>query len=405
MVSVEVVKKNLRGFYTKLFKSFLNDFLLGIDEYFKDEKIVSLEDIKENLHDINDIDINSSVSAIILKIYEKIEFHFQEIFEDPKCVKNYGINVNKIHDFLSQIEDWVLKFEGYLKPYDDITAPIKKTLYNLKSEITRKEEEFETYIESINEEKIRTEGKTVIDKHIKRISEMLSYYQQEISKTLSEEFPELKSVRKLLKQYKQETLEIEKEVAQIIEDMKSKGVSPYSVMKEWEEIFHEKTKQMKFALSLMVSKLFNSFKDVIKEEELFFETMKNIQLMEDDIPLNFRFSFVLPEKLTEEKLKERIMAIRSQISLLDKLRELYSVELDKFENYVISKIKDRDKISSETCVVCHKKLNFSMDKFIKCPFCNSVMHYLCIAWWLESHGTCPVCNNNYLDPTSNMYSD
>lgn len=399
------IKSGLKDLFIDHFKKFLSDIILDLSKRLKNDNIFSLKEVNNLLKDISEVEASAFVSETLYNVYDKIEFFHQEKFEEPECVKNYDSKVRVLKDIIREIQDWVLEYEFSLKPYEEVASSVKKTIYVVEEEIARKEEEFEIYIGSINEEKIRVEGKSVIDKHITRINEMLDFYQQEISRTLSEEFPELKSIQNLLKQYKMETVEIKEEVAKTFSNIKDKGISPYSFIKDWEEVFSDKTTQIKFAISLSISKLFKSFKDIVGEEEGLFEMVKNIQLIEDELPLDFRFSLLLPEKLTDENLKERIQAIRAQISLLDKLRELYSVELNKFESYLVDKIKFRDKITSETCVVCHKKLNFSIDKFIKCPFCESVMHYLCIAWWLESHGTCPVCNNNYLDPSSNLFEE
>ncbi|MFX1456189.1 MAG: RING finger domain-containing protein, partial [Promethearchaeota archaeon] len=59
--------------------------------------------------------------------------------------------------------------------------------------------------------------------------------------------------------------------------------------------------------------------------------------------------------------------------------------------------------SDVQCTVCHKQLNFAKDKVITCPFCGSTYHYLCVASWMERYNTCPMCQNHFLEPHSNLF--
>lgn len=55
------------------------------------------------------------------------------------------------------------------------------------------------------------------------------------------------------------------------------------------------------------------------------------------------------------------------------------------------------------CAVCRKGVFVGKDEFIKCYYCDSVFHYLCIASWISTHNSCPTCQNEFLDPNSPLF--
>lgn len=401
------IKKKLRSFFIELLKDFITNLLLQRNEIYDDKKIITKREINSILEELNQSDINNFISKTILKIFEKIETYYQDKIEEQDCTTHLNLKKRQLVKLLDDIVDWILEFENYLKPYDEITLNIRKTINNINSEIVRKVEGFETSAQSIYEEKVKAEVKTLIDNKIAKLNHMLSFYQQETSKTINQEFPELENIKNMLRKYTLETTKIQKDITKIFEDIRKKGVSPYSLIKNWEKNFTEKTNQMKFALYLSISKLFISFKEIIGKEEILFSTIKNIGLLDHEIPLNYRFTTLFPEKLSDDELKERIQSINSQIKKSNREKRLYQEEISKLEEVLSSRIKLREGISTSDvqCTVCHKYINIARENIIVCPFCGSVFHYLCVAYWISKFNACPMCSNHFLDPNLGLFED
>ena len=75
------------------------------------------------------------------------------------------------------------------------------------------------------------------------------------------------------------------------------------------------------------------------------------------------------------------------------------------ETILANRVKVRKGISRSDvqCTVCHKFINFAKDKVITCPFCASTYHYLCVAFWLSKYNSCPMCQNHFLEPHSELF--
>jgi len=156
---------------------------------------------------------------------------------------------------------------------------------------------------------------------------------------------------------------------------------------------------------------FNSTAEEIPENRLRYSHVL-IQITDqndivDHVPLNFAISNILVDKLTEDELDERINEIHSKIEKLTIEIDLYRLELSNLKRTIANKVKIREGITSDDiqCGVCRKKFDFSKDKIIKCPFCNAVYHYLCVASWLSQHNACPSCQNTFLDPNAGMFEE
>jgi len=81
--------------------------------------------------------------------------------------------------------------------------------------------------------------------------------------------------------------------------------------------------------------------------------------------------------------------------------------MSKLEEILSSRIKLREGISVSDvhCTVCHKYINIAKENIIVCPFCGSVFHYLCVAYWLSKFNSCPMCSNQFLDPNLGLFED
>ncbi|MHA2051666.1 MAG: hypothetical protein ACW986_18805 [Promethearchaeota archaeon] len=341
------------------------------------------------------------------KFQEKI--HDDTETEEFEKIANYYYQ--KIDDFYSriqEIEDWLLTLENFLIPYDSITDSLRKIFLNLTAEISRRKNEYLTFIKTVKDEELRINIRKYIKEKISELNELIRTYEDETSLIIKEEFPQLKQIREILNRYTSKIQSIKDEVYKTLDTQKSHDIDIYQIIKSWEENFNRKRQQLTFLISLLINKLFKSFKELLDKEGFLFATITEISEQTEnfeELPLNFALSAFLAEKLTEEELRERITEITSKINHLNNSLGLYQVELSKLEKILTNRVKITKGItdSNVPCTVCHKYINFAKDKVITCPFCGSTYHYLCVADWMSRHGTCPMCQNNFLEPHSDLF--
>ncbi|MFX1364531.1 MAG: hypothetical protein ACFFCE_20140 [Promethearchaeota archaeon] len=406
----------------------LKDFILPIVNQLIEDK---LQDI---LNEIELFDVKEKDSKIALKnlLKQKISDYF------PKIVDNYivGLEKNfqeKIHNvidadkfeeianfyyqkidnfanIISQIEDWVLSIENLLKPYESITTGLRKVFSNLTSDIYRRKNEYLTFIKTVKDEELRVEIRRFVSDKISEINDLIRVYEDEASLIIKEEFPQLKRIREILNDYNQKIQSIKAEVYKKLNSMKSHDIDAYNAIKYWEDSLNRKKQQLTFLISLILNKLFKSFKELLDKEGILFATITEITEQTENfegLPLNFALSSFLAEKLSEEELRERISEIKAKINQLNNSLGLYQVEASKLETILTNRVKLRKGISKSDvqCTVCHKYINFAENKVITCPFCGSTYHYLCVAFWLSKYNSCPMCQNNFLEPHSDLFEN
>jgi hypothetical protein len=242
------------------------------------------------------------------------------------------------------------------------------------------------------------------------VNKIIGDYENRASVLIREELPQLKEIRQLLSDYKIRITEIKDEVYNKLETYKDNEIDIYQIIKHWETNFTRKKQQLTFLLSVLLNNIFKSFKDLIDEESILFAEITEITNLADNfegLPLNFALSAYLANKLTENELKERISEMEAKLNQLTTSLGLYQLEKAKLEEILENKIKTREGVadSKVQCTVCHKNINFVKDKLITCPFCGSTYHYLCVAAWLDKYNSCPMCQNQFLDPNLGLFQD
>ena len=332
----------------------------------------------------------------------------RNIDEFVKIVNSYYEKIDNLSSKIDEIDTWILKFDQFLKPYESITNSLKKTLANLISEIYRRKDEYTIYLNSIKDEGLRVDIRAYIDGKIAEVNKLISSYEDETSKIIKEELPQLRQIRELLSNYKTKIDEIKEEVYIKLDTYKESNFDMYNVIKHWETNFNRKKQQLTFLLTLLINKIFKSFKDLIDEESILFAEITEITKQTENfegLPLNFALSAFLAERLSEEELKERVSEINAKINQLTASLGLYQLEVAKLEEILTKKVKIRQgvAVSKVQCTVCHKNINFAKDKLITCPFCGSTYHYLCVADWLSKQNSCPMCMNHFLEPYSGLF--
>ncbi|TFG16366.1 MAG: hypothetical protein EU531_06695 [Promethearchaeota archaeon] len=357
------------------------------------------------------------LSKIVNLYFNGLDKKFQDMVSDiddketNKFVKIIDLFYSKI-DLLAALIDefdtWLLSFDKYLTPYETITSSLKKTLASLSSEIFRRKEEYANYLMSIKDESQRIEIRNIVDKKISEVNKIISSYEDETSLIIKEELPQLRNVRDIIKNYKAQIELIKDDVYTTLEKYKDGNVDMYNIIRYWEKNFNRKKQQVTFLLSILVNKIFKSFKDLIDEESILFAEITEITKQAENfegLPFNFALSAFLAERLTEEEIKERIGEIEAKINQLTTSLGLYQVEKAKLDEMLSNKVKIRAGVSASNvqCTVCHKNIDFSKNQVITCPFCGSTYHYLCVADWLSKYNSCPMCQNQFLDPNLGLF--
>ncbi|MFX1328572.1 MAG: hypothetical protein ACFE91_10620 [Promethearchaeota archaeon] len=407
---IQQLKKFIQPLLKQVIESKLNDILVELEDL-----EVKENDLDINLKALKDQKISTFLPKAVDYYIIGLEKRFQEKVHDVSEAEKFEEIANyyyqKIDNFASvinNIEDWVLRVENFLSPYENITAPLRKIFLNLSSEIFRRKNEYLTFIKTVKDEELRVEIRNYINNKISEVNELIRIYEDEASLIIKEEFPQLKRIKEILNNYSTKIQKIKDEVYKKIDSAKTEDVDIYQVIKLWEDSINRKKQQLTFLISLLLNKIFKSFKDLLDKEGILFATITEITEQTENfegLPLNFALSSFLAEKLAEEELKERISEINSKINQLNNSLGLYQVELSKLEKILENKVKIREGISQSDvhCTVCHNFINFAKDKVITCPFCASTYHYLCVAFWLSKYNSCPMCQNHFLEPHSAIF--
>ncbi len=406
--------QNLKHFVKPLLKELilekLQDFITEIEEFELQNKQIDIE-----LKSIEDQKIRIFVPKVVDYYILGLEKKFQEkIHEDTESEEFENIAdfyYNKIDNFYSkiqEIEDWVLTLENFLVPYNSITESYRKIFTNISSEIYRRKNEYLSFIKTVKDEEVRVNIRNFIKRKISELNELIRTYEDETSIIIKEEFPQLKQIREILSRYSTKIRDIKDEVFKTLDSRKTQDIDIYQIIKLWEDNFNRKKQQLTFLISLLINKLLKSFKEFLDKEGFLFATITEISEQTENfegLPLNFALSAFLAEKLTEDELRERIAELNSKINQLNNSLGLYQVELSKLEKILSSRVKLSKGLSDSEvqCTVCHKYINFAKNQVITCPFCGSTYHYLCVAFWLSKYNTCPMCQNHFLEPHSNLF--
>ena len=255
---------------------------------------------------------------------------------------------------------------------------------------------------------MRVDVRVFVNEKITEVNKLITSYEDETSQIIKEELPQLREIKDLLSNYKGKIEQIKSEVYTKLDKYKNDNVDMYTVIKNWEDNFSRKQQQLTFLLTVLMNKIFKSFKELIDTESILFAEITEITTQTENfegLPFNFALSSFLANKLSEDELRERISEIDSKIKQITMSLGLYEVEHAKLEEILANKVKLREgvSVSNVQCTVCHKYINFAQDKLITCPFCNSTYHYLCVAQWLSQHNSCPMCQNTFLDPNIGLF--
>jgi len=412
---VQNLKDTMRPFIVSLIEDKLEALISEVKQH--DEKHRLEEKQEFNFETLTQQKFTEFLPKLIEYYFLSVDKNLQSLLnqiegtetdEFVKIIDSYREKVDTISLNIDEIDTWVLRFDKYLKPYENITESLKKTLSKLNSELLRRKEEYQTYLTSVKDEGLRVELRKFVDDKILEVNVMMSDYEDKTSVIIREELPQLKMIRELLRDYKIKIESIKSQIYEKIDEYKAQEIDTYQIIKHWENNFNRKKQQLTFLLTILLNKIFKSFKDLIDEESILFAEITEITKQTENfegLPMNFALSAFLAEKLTEDELRERITELNAKLNNLTSSLGLYQVELAKVEEILSNKIKVKQGIavSDVQCTVCHQYINFAKDKLITCPFCGSTYHYLCVAAWLSKYNSCPMCQNHFLQTFSDMF--
>ena len=365
--------------------------------------------LKEKFTDLLSKIVNLYFNGLDKKFQSNIStVDVKETDKFVKIIDSFYSKIDSLSALIDAFDTWLLSFDEFLKPYESITNSLKKTLSSLSSEIYRRKEEYANYLMSIKDESLRIEVRNLVDKKISEVNKIISSYEDETSLIIREELPQLRKVREIIKNYKKQIELIKEDVYKALNKYKDSNVDMYNIIRYWEKNFNRKKQQVTFLLSILVNKIFKNFKDLIDEESILFAEITEITKQAENfegLPFNFALSAFLAERLTEGELKERIGEIEAKINQITTSLGLYQVEKAKLDEILSNKVKIRTGVSASNvqCTVCHKNIDFSRNQVITCPFCGSTYHYLCVADWLSRYNSCPMCQNQFLDPNLGLF--
>ena len=409
---IQNLKDYINPLLIQLIEEKLQEILTEIEEFDLKEKddTVDFKNLKQQKISIF---LPKIVDFYILGLERSFQEKIHDVIEADKFEEITSFYYKKIEDFsgkITEIEDWILNIEPFLNPYENITISLRKIFSNVSSEIFRRKNEYLSFIKTVKDEETRVEIRKFVSDKISEVNDLIRVYEDEASSIIKEEFPQLKRIREILKDYSEKISKVKESVFKRLDSVKTDDVDMYQVIKYWEDSLNRKRQQLTFLMSLLLNKIFKSFKDLIEKEGILFATITEITEQTENfegLPLNFALSSFLAEKLSEDELKERIAEIKSKVNQLNNSLGLYQVELAKLETILANRVKIRKGISASNvqCTVCHKFINFANDQVITCPFCGSTYHYLCVASWLERFNSCPMCQNHFLEPHSELFEN
>ncbi|MHA1871282.1 MAG: hypothetical protein ACTSXF_10050, partial [Promethearchaeota archaeon] len=274
----------------------------------------------------------------------------------------------------------------------------------------------------------RIELENKVNAYVQKLETLLNEYEKDTSDVVFNEIPQAKKLSDILGSFKTQFLAVNEKILQTINDYNKKGlIDVHSILNEYRDHFDELKNRVKFVISKLLSSFLDNFKDILEQEQTFFidlvgvvnsrgdnsdtevegkaegEVKDNTPLQYEELPLSVSIDLLMPERFTEKELREKLRILDQKIKSLDETKQIYLKERQKYEELLDKFIKERDNIESPMCVICHKRIDLVHDHYIRCPFCGRLSHYLCSAWWLEKHNTCPVCNNTYTLPNSGMF--
>jgi hypothetical protein len=301
------------------------------------------------------------------------------------------------------IGNWLSSLKPYLKPYQKVTLKFEDIIDDLTVEINRKQEEFEDYSDILYEQDTRASVDKELDEVLLILDDKLTSYEKTTLRLVEEEIPQIKQISEIIKNFQQEFEDIHTRAQNIFKKYQKNDVSIYDAVKRWEETYFAEKHRAEFIITKMLSALIEKFKSIMKKEQGFMQSSSEFGLDDKKLSLMLSSDILNPETLTDQQIRDQMQYIDKKINDLEEMKSVYTQTKISYKALLEKRLEKKGDIKSKVCVICHKKIDVVSDDYIRCEFCGRLSHYLCSAWWLEKHNSCPVCGNVYLVPGSDLY--
>ena len=270
-------------------------------------------------------------------------------------------------------------------------------------EINRKQEEFEDFSDSLYELDTRASVDKELDEVLQVLDDKLTSYEETTLHLVEEEIPQIKQISEIIKNFQQEFEDIHTSAQNIFKKYKKNDASIYDAVRRWEETYFAEKHRAEFIITKMLSALIEKFKSIMKKEQGFMQSSSEFGLDDKKLSLMLSLDILNPETLTDQQIRDQMQYIDKKLNDIEEMKNVYTQTKISYKALLEKRLEKKGDIKSKVCVICHKKIDVVSDDYIKCEFCGRLSHYLCSAWWLEKHNSCPVCGNVYLQPGSDLY--
>ncbi len=386
----EKAKNEIVGFIESLYRDFIEDSFMN--------KLETLGSLIQK-------DVKKALPAALMEKTKEIESKIVEKYGSiQEAEKNIEKEYEPLYEILMKTEEWIKTTNLRLGKYASATRIFQKNISNLSHEFDRKIENFKQYADSVHDSHHRQELENILKEKLSIMENKLNQYEKETSNIIKNEIPQISYMEQMLNDFNTAFKGITEDVLKAFKAYKEKNVNVFPSIKLWEEKMQELKHRTIFIISNLFAMLFEKFKPVIDMEQNLFKELQELKNTADQIPLNFSLDLVMPQKLTEKQLRTRIKDIDEKINELDKIKEIYTMEKKKYQQILEENLKIKKNLVSRQCIICHKFIDVvSEEEVLKCEFCGSMSHYICGAWWIEKYNSCPVCNNSYTKPNSELF--
>ncbi|MHA1728804.1 MAG: hypothetical protein ACTSWY_08740 [Promethearchaeota archaeon] len=393
---IEVKNPFIDSLSKKKISKQLSDYILNSYRTFLKNTLKSKEDKKDPFS----AEPCKDFSRVIISKEREFEHEAQNLevneVNDNEKTKFFQNKIQNLYELVNRHDDWFLELRDYLKPYQAVIRKQLKSISEVRNELDRKSNEFTTYLDTVAEQNIRENLNNEIGAMIEQLEQLLKNYETEASEIILKEIPGINKLTVILENFQKKINLINGKVTKIFSTYNEQNnFSIYDSVKRWEKRHNEIQNQINFVVSAMVNSFYNKFKAIIKKEQNLFTSIS-------EFPVNGSLNLLNHENLSERQLREQLQSINDKIDEIEQIRIHYQEKKAIYEAEITKYIQARGEISQQ-CYICHKKIDIVNDKYIKCEFCGRLSHYLCCAWWLEKHNSCPVCNNKYVLPNQDLF--
>ncbi|MHA1891141.1 MAG: RING finger domain-containing protein, partial [Promethearchaeota archaeon] len=325
-------------------------------------------------------------------------------------------NLNTLKNAIEQIQDLLLK------EHSNILKPVITSFKYQVEDISRFTSKMVFFFQEIKnqEEKIKireeTEGVMVlIDKLIKEL-------EKDVGAILGGKYIDIEALNNVLLEFNTNYKDLLSKLNNVLR--KHDAFKLILIIEPIKEFLKKRTSTIVLIKNMIlvelrenVRKLMRLMDDISESEKLTLEISlekgklddaDSFLMIIDDITSMIDDNLEDREKIDDSLLKKQISMIEERLSQLETIKKNLDERKDKLV-YLLLKDDDKEKFKEEhkidECIICYEPITtLDEDKVIVCPYCGRMGHYLCLAWWLEKHGICPVCHGKLVTPKQSTNS-